>query len=89
MIIDDIMARAPVIPVLTVTDVEHAVPLAEALVGGGLSVLEVTLRSPVALEVIRRMRRAVPDAIVGVGTLVRPEQFSQAGMELPSLISIL
>lgn len=73
-----ILRRAPVIPVLTVTDVEHAVPLAEALVGGGLTVLEVTLRSPVALEVIRRMRRAVPDAVVGVGTLVRPEQFSQA-----------
>jgi len=64
--------------VLTVTRTEHAVPLAEALVGGGLTVLEVTLRSPVALDVIRAMRRAVPDAIVGVGTLVRVEQFAQA-----------
>jgi len=73
-----ILRRAPVIPVLTVTRVEHAVPLAEALVGGGLTVLEVTLRSPVALDVIRAMRRAVPDAVVGVGTLLRAEQFAQA-----------
>jgi 2-dehydro-3-deoxyphosphogluconate aldolase/(4S)-4-hydroxy-2-oxoglutarate aldolase len=74
----DVLRRSPVIPVLTVTRIEHAVPLAEALVGGGLVVLEVTLRSPVALDVIRAMRRAVPEAIVGVGTLVRPEQFAQA-----------
>lgn len=73
-----VLRRAPVIPVLTVTRTEHAVPLAEALVGGGLTVLEVTLRSPVALEVIRAMRRAVPEAVVGVGTLVRAEQFAQA-----------
>ncbi|MET0290833.1 MAG: bifunctional 4-hydroxy-2-oxoglutarate aldolase/2-dehydro-3-deoxy-phosphogluconate aldolase [Steroidobacteraceae bacterium] len=73
-----VLGRAPVIPVLTVTRVEHAVPLAESLVAGGLTVLEVTLRSPVALEVITAMRRAVPDAIVGVGTLVRAEQFAQA-----------
>jgi 2-dehydro-3-deoxyphosphogluconate aldolase/(4S)-4-hydroxy-2-oxoglutarate aldolase len=73
-----VLRRAPVIPVLTVTRVEHAVPLAESLVAGGLTVLEVTLRSPVALDVIAAMRRAVPEAIVGVGTLVRPEQFAQA-----------
>jgi 2-dehydro-3-deoxyphosphogluconate aldolase / (4S)-4-hydroxy-2-oxoglutarate aldolase len=73
-----VLRRAPVIPVLTVTRLEQAVPLAEALVAGGLTVLEVTLRSPIALQVISAMRRAVPDAIVGVGTLVRPEQFAQA-----------
>lgn len=73
-----VLRRAPVIPVLTVTRLAQAVPLAEALVAGGLTVLEVTLRSPIALEVISAMRRAVPDAIVGVGTLVRPEQFAQA-----------
>ncbi len=77
-LIRGILSRAPVIPVLTVTRTEWAVPLAEALVGGGLTVLEVTLRSPVALDVIRAMRRAVPEAIVGVGTLVRAEQFAQA-----------
>jgi 2-dehydro-3-deoxyphosphogluconate aldolase / (4S)-4-hydroxy-2-oxoglutarate aldolase len=73
-----LLRRAPVIPVLTVTRLEHAVPLAESLVAGGLTVLEVTLRSPVALEVIAAMRRAVPEAIVGVGTLLRAEQFAQA-----------
>jgi 2-dehydro-3-deoxyphosphogluconate aldolase/(4S)-4-hydroxy-2-oxoglutarate aldolase len=77
-VLRNILRRAPVIPVLTVTRLEQAAPLAEALVSGGLTVLEVTLRSPVALDVIRAMRRAVPDAIVGVGTLTRPEQFQQA-----------
>jgi 2-dehydro-3-deoxyphosphogluconate aldolase/(4S)-4-hydroxy-2-oxoglutarate aldolase len=74
----EILRRAPVIPVLTVTRLEQAVPLAEALVAGGLTVLEVTLRSPIALAAIAAMRRAVPEAIVGVGTLVRLEQFAQA-----------
>lgn len=77
-LIRGLLQRAPVIPVLTVTRIGQAVPLAEALVGGGLTVLEVTLRSPVALDAIRAMRRAVPQAIVGVGTLLRAEQFAQA-----------
>jgi len=73
-----IMLRAPVIPVIVVQELQHAVPLAEALCAGGLNVLEVTLRTPVALEAIRAMRRAVPEAIVGVGTITRPEHFRQA-----------
>ena len=72
------LRRAPVIPVIVVHDLAHAVPLARALCEGGLTVLEVTLRTPVALEVISAMRRAVPDAVVGVGTLTRPEHFRQA-----------
>ena len=76
MDIREILARAPVIPVLTVTTLEHAVPLARALVAGGLGVLEVTLRTPCALDAIEAMRAAVPDAIVGVGTLTRPEDFA-------------
>ena len=72
------LRRAPVIPVIVVHDLAHAVPLAQALCEGGLTVLEVTLRTPVALEVISAMRRAVPDAVVGVGTLTRPEHFRQA-----------
>ena len=60
-----IMLQAPVIPVIVVQELEHAVPLAEALCAGGLTVLEVTLRTPVALEAIRAMRRAVPEAVVG------------------------
>lgn len=71
----DIMRRAPVIPVIVIHDLATAVPLADALVAGGLPVLEVTLRTPAGLPAIAAMRRAVPEAIVGVGTLSSPEQF--------------
>jgi 2-dehydro-3-deoxyphosphogluconate aldolase/(4S)-4-hydroxy-2-oxoglutarate aldolase len=67
----EICGLAPVIPVLVVRDVAHAVPLAEALVKGGLPVLEVTLRTPVALQVIRAMS-LVPGGVVGAGTLLTP-----------------
>jgi 2-dehydro-3-deoxyphosphogluconate aldolase/(4S)-4-hydroxy-2-oxoglutarate aldolase len=67
----EICDLAPVIPVLVVRDVAHAVPLAEALVKGGLPVLEVTLRTPVALQVIRAMS-LVPGGVVGAGTLLTP-----------------
>lgn len=69
MDIDSVMTMAPVIPVLVVDDVAHARPLAEALVAGGLPVLEVTLRTPAALDVIAEMAR-VPGAIVGAGTIL-------------------
>lgn len=74
----DILQRAPVVPVIVVHEPAHAVPLAEALVAGGLDVLEVTLRTPAALAAIEAMRRAVPRAIVGVGTLTTPAQFAAA-----------
>lgn len=67
--IDALMRLAPVIPVLVIHDVAHAVPVAQALVAGGLPVLEVTLRTPCALDVIREMRR-VPGAVVGAGTVL-------------------
>jgi 2-dehydro-3-deoxyphosphogluconate aldolase/(4S)-4-hydroxy-2-oxoglutarate aldolase len=76
--IRDIVALAPVIPVLTVTELAHAVPLARALVAGGLRVLEVTLRTPVGLGVVEAMRKAVPEAVVGVGTLTRAVEFAAA-----------
>jgi len=60
---------APIVPVLTVTRVEHAAPLASALLAGGLRSAEVTLRTPVALEVIAEMKNAAPDLIVGAGTI--------------------
>lgn len=66
--IETIMRQSPVIAVLVIDDVMHARPLAEALVAGGLRVLEVTLRTPVALEVISEMRK-VDGAIVGAGTV--------------------
>jgi len=71
----EILQRAPVVPVIVIHDLATAVPLADALVAGGLSVLEVTLRTPAGLPAIAAMRRAIPEAIVGVGTLSSPEQF--------------
>ncbi len=81
--IEKIMRTAPVIPVLTIEDVAHAAPIAEALVKGGLPVLEVTLRTSTALEVIREMKQ-VPGAIVGAGTVLNEhalEDALQAGSE--------
>jgi 2-dehydro-3-deoxyphosphogluconate aldolase/(4S)-4-hydroxy-2-oxoglutarate aldolase len=75
---NDILSRAPVVPVIVIHDVAHAAPLAEALLAGGLPVLEVTLRTPAALAAIEAMRRAVPDAIVGAGTLTEAGHFAAA-----------
>ena len=77
MTIDEIMGLAPVIPVLVVDDVAHAVPLAQALVAGGLPVLEVTLRTAAALDVIRAMA-SVPGAVVGAGTVLSPQDLALA-----------
>lgn len=78
MNIRSILALAPVIPVLTIEHIDHAVPLARALCAGGLRVLEVTLRTSAALPAIEAMRKSVPDAVVGVGTLARPGDFATA-----------
>ena len=78
MNIREILGMAPVIPVLTLSDLAHAVPLARALVDGGLSVLEITLRTPVAIGCVEAIRKAVPDAIIGVGTLTRAVDFAAA-----------
>lgn len=75
MKIEEILTTAPVLPVIVIHELKHAVPLAEALVAGGLKVLEITLRTPVAVPAIEQIAKAVPDAIVGVGTLTKPEQF--------------
>jgi 2-dehydro-3-deoxyphosphogluconate aldolase/(4S)-4-hydroxy-2-oxoglutarate aldolase len=65
----ELAAQGPVIPVIVLQRVEDAVPLAEALVEGGVRVLEVTLRTPVALACMERIAAAVPEAIVGAGTI--------------------
>jgi 2-dehydro-3-deoxyphosphogluconate aldolase/(4S)-4-hydroxy-2-oxoglutarate aldolase len=65
----DVMADAPVIPVIVLSDVAHAVPLARALVAGGIRMLEVTLRTPVALACIEAIAREVPGAVAGAGTV--------------------
>ena len=72
------LRKAVVVPVLTIDRVEQAVPLARALVAGGLNVLEITLRTPTALDAIREMVRGVPGAIVGAGTVLDPEQGARA-----------
>lgn len=74
MTILDIMRTSAVIPVLVIDDAATARPLAEALVAGGLRVLEVTMRTPAALDAIREMKKA-PGAIVGAGTVVNLDQF--------------
>lgn len=73
----EIAALAPIIPVLVVDDAAHARPLAEALVAGGLPALEVTLRTPAALDVIREMAK-VPGGVVGAGTLLTPADVQAA-----------
>lgn len=74
----DIMHASPVIPVIAIDDINHAVPLAKALVAGGIRVLEVTLRTEHGLAAIRAMAEQVPDAIVGVGTLTQAGEFAAA-----------
>jgi 2-dehydro-3-deoxyphosphogluconate aldolase/(4S)-4-hydroxy-2-oxoglutarate aldolase len=66
----EVLLAGPVIPVIVINDPDHAVPLAQALVTGGIRVLEITLRSDAALEAIRRIRSNVPEALVGAGTVL-------------------
>jgi 2-dehydro-3-deoxyphosphogluconate aldolase/(4S)-4-hydroxy-2-oxoglutarate aldolase len=73
-----IAAKAPVIPVLTIERLADAVPLARALVTGGLPVLEITLRTGVAVEALAAIAREVPQAIVGAGTVLDEPQLRQA-----------
>ncbi|MFI6576772.1 bifunctional 4-hydroxy-2-oxoglutarate aldolase/2-dehydro-3-deoxy-phosphogluconate aldolase [Nocardiopsis sp. NPDC050513] len=74
----DVLDLAPVMPVVVVSDAEVAVPLARALVAGGLPGIEVTLRTPAALAAIERIAAEVPEAVVGAGTVVGAEQADAA-----------
>jgi 2-dehydro-3-deoxyphosphogluconate aldolase/(4S)-4-hydroxy-2-oxoglutarate aldolase len=74
----DLVQHGPVIPVIVLQRVADAVPLARALVAGGVKVLEITLRTPVALECMRAIAQAVPEAIVGAGTLRTVEDAKSA-----------
>ncbi len=73
-----LMRTGPVIPVIVIDDADSAVPLARALVAGGVRVLEITLRTPAALDAVRRIAREVPEAIVGVGTITEASHFGAA-----------
>jgi 2-dehydro-3-deoxyphosphogluconate aldolase/(4S)-4-hydroxy-2-oxoglutarate aldolase len=75
---ESLLDRVQVIPVVVVHDVAHAVPVARALVEGGLPVIELTLRTPVALDAIEAIATAVPEILVGAGTIVAPHQAKDA-----------
>ena len=70
--------KFPVIPVIVLDDAEDAVPLAEALLAGGLNIIEVTFRTAAAAESIERIANALPEMLVGAGTVVTPEQAQRA-----------
>lgn len=72
------LRRARVVPVLTITELAHAVPLARALCGGGLTLLEVTLRTAIARDAARAIMAEVPEAVVGLGTLLTPRDVEAA-----------
>jgi 2-dehydro-3-deoxyphosphogluconate aldolase/(4S)-4-hydroxy-2-oxoglutarate aldolase len=76
--VDAVLARAPVLPVIAIERLADAVPLARALVDAGLPVLEVTLRTPVALEAVEQIVRALPHAAVGAGTVLDAAQLAAA-----------
>jgi 2-dehydro-3-deoxyphosphogluconate aldolase / (4S)-4-hydroxy-2-oxoglutarate aldolase len=76
--LEAVLKRGPVVPVIVIESLAHAVPLARALVQGGLTVLEVTLRTPVALDAVRAIRAEVEGAICGVGTVLTPGQLAEA-----------
>jgi 2-dehydro-3-deoxyphosphogluconate aldolase/(4S)-4-hydroxy-2-oxoglutarate aldolase len=78
MNLETILNTAPVIPVIIIEDLAQAVPLARALVAGGLKVIEITLRTAQGLDAIRAVAGEVPEAIVGVGTIVEPAQLTAA-----------
>lgn len=75
---ESLLDRVPVIPVVVVENLDHAVPIARALVAGGLPVIELTLRTPVALDAIERIAAEVPEILLGAGTIVTPGQAKQA-----------
>lgn len=74
----DVMTLSPVIPVVTIESPETAVPMAQALAAGGIGIIEVTLRTPSALESLRRIVHDVPDMTVGAGTVLDPSQAENA-----------
>ena len=72
-----ILKTGPVVPVIVVNKLEHAVPMAKALVAGGVRVLEVTLRTACAMDAIRAIAKEVPEAIIGAGTVLNPQQLAE------------
>lgn len=81
---EEILSIGPVVPVIVINDIKDAVPLAKALVAGGVKTLEVTLRTACAIDAIKKIMAEVPEAVVGAGTVTTVEQFkkvSELGVE--------
>ncbi|CAM2828023.1 bifunctional 4-hydroxy-2-oxoglutarate aldolase/2-dehydro-3-deoxy-phosphogluconate aldolase [Legionella worsleiensis] len=79
---EQVFSASPVIPVIVIKNLDKAIPLASALLAGGIKVLEVTLRTPAALDAIELLTQTFPDALIGAGTVIHPEQLrlvTQAG----------
>lgn len=74
---ETILISGPVVPVIVIQKLEHAVPLAKALVAGGVKVQEVTLRTPCAMDAIRAIAQEVPEAIIGAGTVTNAQQLAE------------
>lgn len=77
MDLNEILKLSPAIPVVTIEDIRHAIPLAEALLAGGITIMEVTLRTNAAYDAIRSISRALPQMTIGAGTIVEVSQLSQ------------
>lgn len=75
---EKLFSSSLIVPVMVIDDVEQALPMANALSKGGINVFEITLRTPAALDAIRAIGEAFPDALVGAGTVLTPEQYEQA-----------
>ncbi len=73
-----VVNASPVMPVMVIKELESAIPLADALLQGGINTLEITLRTPIALEAITKIKRAFPHAIVGAGTIITPHDIDKA-----------
>ncbi|MFR9718791.1 bifunctional 4-hydroxy-2-oxoglutarate aldolase/2-dehydro-3-deoxy-phosphogluconate aldolase [Aeromonas diversa] len=74
----EVFAASPLIPVMVISELTQAVPMAEALLAGGISVFEITLRTPVALAAIERIAKVMPEAMVGAGTVINTAQYDAA-----------
>nr|WP_086939517.1 bifunctional 4-hydroxy-2-oxoglutarate aldolase/2-dehydro-3-deoxy-phosphogluconate aldolase [Thaumasiovibrio occultus] len=74
----DVFAASPIVPVMVIENLDDALPMAKALLDGGISVFEITLRTAAALDAIRAIATAYPDVYVGAGTVLNPEQYDAA-----------
>jgi 2-dehydro-3-deoxyphosphogluconate aldolase/(4S)-4-hydroxy-2-oxoglutarate aldolase len=75
---EEVLALAPVMPVVVINDAAHAVPMARALIAGGVRAIEITLRTEAALDAIRAIAADVPEAVVGAGTVLTPNELTAA-----------